>query len=80
MKKTNRGFGIYAEGVDYLGNKLTVIQSSLAFKNAVRIYADNPYTDSEDKFDCITIDEEGAKLIIEGLQAWLLHINGEKNK
>lgn len=77
MKKTNRGFGIYAEGVDVRGNELTVSQSSLACENAVRIYADNPYTDSEDKFDCIHINEEGAKLIIEGLQAWLLHIKGK---
>ncbi len=68
------------------GNKVGLVESSLARENAVRIYADNPdgkvikNPDGSDFImpDCIHVNEEGAKLIIEGLQAWLAHINGEK--
>jgi flagellar basal body rod protein FlgC len=71
IKSTGRGFGIYAEGIDVHKNKLSVVQSSLATEDAVRIYADNPYTNNENAFDCIHVNEQGAKLIIKGLQAWL---------
>lgn len=86
MKKTSRGFGIYAEGLDVRGNQLSVTQSSLARENAVRIYADNPdgkvikNSDGSDFVvpDCVHVNEEGARLIIEGLQAWLAQVNGGK--
>jgi hypothetical protein len=82
IKSTGRGFGIYVEGVDVHKNKLSVVQSSLATDNAVRIYADNPYNKCCPQaiaFDCIHVNEEGARLIIKGLQLWLDELNSEED-
>lgn len=67
LKRSERGFGIYAELEDLNQNQVRVSQSSLATEPAVRIYSTNPTGQTTG----LHLSVEQATLIRDALTVWL---------